>query len=90
MIKLGLRYDYTRRKVQTPEEPPAFLDELLAKVAQFPECQVRNFKQIGINEYAVGAGIGWHPGQGLGASVARLRASVRVYSQRRRSSTVAA
>jgi alkylated DNA repair dioxygenase AlkB len=39
---------------------PAFLDSLSVRVAQFAGYEVQNFKQIGINEYKAGAGIGWH------------------------------
>jgi alkylated DNA repair dioxygenase AlkB len=60
VLSFGLRYDYTRREVQASAAPPEFLGSLLKKVAQFANHQVHEFKQIGINEYRAGAGIGWH------------------------------
>lgn len=60
VVSFGLRYDYNRREVRAADDPPTFLDKLRIKVAQFTGCEVHDFKQIGINEYAAGAGIGWH------------------------------
>jgi hypothetical protein len=60
VISFGLRYDYTRRTVETATELPSFLENLRAKAAQFAVCSVNDFKQTGINEYPPGAGIGWH------------------------------
>jgi alkylated DNA repair dioxygenase AlkB len=60
VVSFGLRYDYSLREVRTAEDPPAFLGNLRAKIARFTGYQVLDFKQIGINEYRSGAGIGWH------------------------------
>src|ERR1700691_3096984 len=60
VASFGLRYDYSRRRVELAEEPPPFLEALLAKVAGFAGRQREDFRQIGINEYTPGAGIGWH------------------------------
>lgn len=56
----GLRYDYARRGLQLADSPPCFLEPLLIKVAEFAGHAPQDFRQIGINEYRPGAGIGWH------------------------------
>lgn len=60
VISFGLRYDYTRRTVESASEFPSFLLELRFKVAEFAGRDVNEFQQAGINEYRPGAGIGWH------------------------------
>lgn len=60
VISFGLRYDYSRRTVETASGFPSFLEELRAKVAEFAGRGVNEFRQAGINEYRPGAGIGWH------------------------------
>lgn len=55
-----LCYDYSRRGVQAAGEPPAFLDNLHVKVAQFAGHEIHEFRQISINEYKSGAGTGRH------------------------------
>jgi alkylated DNA repair dioxygenase AlkB len=49
-----------RRAVENAEEPPEFLDDLRRKVADFAARAADKFRQIGVNEYRPGAGIGWH------------------------------
>jgi alkylated DNA repair dioxygenase AlkB len=56
----GLRYDFTRRSVETADQFPSFLAGLREKVAKFAGRPVDDFKQGGVNEYPPGAGIGWH------------------------------
>lgn len=56
----GFRYDYGRGGVEPAEAPPPFLDALRKKVAEFAGHAAEEFRQIGINEYRPGAGIGWH------------------------------
>lgn len=60
VASFGLRYDYSRRKVELAEEPPSFIKAVLPKIATFAGMQSEDFRQIGINEYSPGAGIGWH------------------------------
>jgi alkylated DNA repair dioxygenase AlkB len=60
VISFGLRYDYSRRTVETASDFPSFLVELRGKVAEFAGLSVNEFRQAGINEYQPGAGIGWH------------------------------
>ncbi len=60
VLSFGLRYDYSRRGVKVAAEPLPFLDALRSKVAEFAGQSARSFRQIGINEYRPGAGIGWH------------------------------
>jgi alkylated DNA repair dioxygenase AlkB len=56
----GLRYDFSRRSVETAEPFPSFLADLRNKVAKFAGRAVGEFQQGGVNEYPPGAGIGWH------------------------------
>ncbi len=60
VISFGLKYDYTRRAVAKASEMPSFLNDLLPRVAEFAGCETAAFRQIGVNEYSPGAGIGWH------------------------------
>jgi alkylated DNA repair dioxygenase AlkB len=60
VVSFGLKYDYSRRSVETATQMPAFLDDLLVRVADFAGIDANAFRQIGINEYPPGAGIGWH------------------------------
>jgi alkylated DNA repair dioxygenase AlkB len=39
---------------------PSFLDDLLNRAASFAGCEKDAFRQVGVNEYRAGAGIGWH------------------------------
>lgn len=60
VLSFGLRYDYSRREVELAAQPPAFLDGLRSRVADFAGRKPEEIRQIGINEYRPGAGIGWH------------------------------
>jgi alkylated DNA repair dioxygenase AlkB len=60
VISFGLRYDYARRTVADADEFPSFLTELRSRVAAFAARPVDEFQQCGVNQYPVGAGIGWH------------------------------
>jgi alkylated DNA repair dioxygenase AlkB len=60
VISFGLRYDYSRRKVEPASEFPSFLNELRVKAAEFAGRSANEFRQAGVNEYGPGAGIGWH------------------------------
>ena len=60
IVSFGLRYDYSRRAVEQAIEMPAFLDDLLVRVAELAGCEPDAFQQVGVNEYRPGAGIGWH------------------------------
>jgi alkylated DNA repair dioxygenase AlkB len=60
VISFGLKYDYSRRSVERASEMPAFLGDLLIRVANFAGTDPKAFRQVGVGEYPVGAGIGWH------------------------------
>ena len=60
VASFGLRYDYARRGLELADSPPPFLEALLTKVAEFAGHAAADFRQVGINEYRPGAGIGWH------------------------------
>src|ERR1700730_14547656 len=55
----GLRYDFSRRSVETADQFPSFLADLRKRVAKFAGRRVDEFRQIGVNQYPPGAGIGW-------------------------------
>jgi alkylated DNA repair dioxygenase AlkB len=74
VVSFGLRYDYGRRAIELADQPPAFLERLRTKIAEFARRPADEFKQIGVNEYRLGAGIGWHKdkpqfGEVLGVSI---------------------
>ena len=60
VVSFGLEYDYSRRSVEPAAEMPSFLDDLLARAAEFAGCEKNAFRQVGVNEYRPGAGVGWH------------------------------
>jgi alkylated DNA repair dioxygenase AlkB len=60
VINFGFKYDFTRRFVEKADGVPQFLHELLGRAAEFAGNNQDAFQQVGINEYQVGAGIGWH------------------------------
>lgn len=60
VVSFGLQYDYTRHSVEIASQMPAFLDDLLLRVAEFAGQEANAFQQVGVNEYRPGAGIGWH------------------------------
>jgi alkylated DNA repair dioxygenase AlkB len=60
VVSFGLKYDYSHRSVETADEMPAFLEDLLHRAAEFAGCDATAFQQVGVNEYRPGAGIGWH------------------------------
>jgi alkylated DNA repair dioxygenase AlkB len=60
VLSFGLRYDYSRGSVEQASEMPGFLDDLLVRVGKFAGYEVDAFRQVGVNEYRPGAGIGWH------------------------------
>ena len=60
VTSFGLRYDYSRRFVETADQFPSFLTGLRHKVAKFARRGVDEFQQGGVNQYPPGAGIGWH------------------------------
>jgi alkylated DNA repair dioxygenase AlkB len=59
-VSFGLRYNYDQREIQSAPQIPTFLDDLRAKAAAFANRSAHEMKQVGINEYRPGAGIGWH------------------------------
>jgi alkylated DNA repair dioxygenase AlkB len=60
VINFGFKYDFTRRFGEKADGIPQFLNELLGRAAEFAGNNQDAFQQVGINEYQVGAGIGWH------------------------------
>lgn len=60
VVSFGYRYDYDRRAVVEAAPFPSFLEPLRRKVAALFDRPAESFRQILINEYRPGAGIGWH------------------------------
>jgi alkylated DNA repair dioxygenase AlkB len=60
VASFGLQYDYSRRSVEPAGAMPAFLNDLLLRVAEFAGSDAGAFQQVGVNEYRPGAAIGWH------------------------------
>ena len=60
VINFGLKYDFSHRSIQPAGDLPAFLNDLLSRAASFAGCEVEAIRQVGVNQYGIGAGIGWH------------------------------
>jgi alkylated DNA repair dioxygenase AlkB len=60
VVSFGYRYDYDRRAVVEAAPFPSFLGSLRRKVAETFGRPADAFRQVLINEYRPGAGIGWH------------------------------
>ena len=60
VVSFGYRYDYDRRAVVEAAPFPSFLVSLRRKVAAIFDRPADAFRQVLINEYRPGAGIGWH------------------------------
>jgi len=60
VVSFGYRYDYGSRSVVEAAPFPAFLVSLRRKIAAVFGRPEEAFRQVLINEYRPGAGIGWH------------------------------
>src|SRR6202042_2173462 len=60
VVSFGYRYDYDRRAVAEAERIPSFLIPLRRKAGAIFGRREETFRQVLINEYRPGAGIGWH------------------------------
>jgi alkylated DNA repair dioxygenase AlkB len=60
VVGFGWRYDYDRRAMVEAPPIPAFLEPLREKISKAFDRPAGAFRQILINEYRAGAGIGWH------------------------------
>jgi len=60
VVNFGFRYNFNQRSVEQAETIPPFLRDLLIRAAAFAEQDHDAIRQVGINEYRTGAGIGWH------------------------------
>ncbi|MEN5146501.1 alpha-ketoglutarate-dependent dioxygenase AlkB [Brevundimonas diminuta] len=56
----GRRYDHERRRLAMAERWPDFLKALLRRLTRQLDLGEEAFVQALVNEYAPGAGIGWH------------------------------
>jgi alkylated DNA repair dioxygenase AlkB len=56
----GWRYDYAGGQLRDSEPIPPFLLPLRARAAAFASVKPESLQQVLINQYAPGAGIGWH------------------------------
>jgi alkylated DNA repair dioxygenase AlkB len=60
VVGFGYRYDYSTRTVRPAPDIPDFLQPLRRRVGAFAGVEAEAFQQVLINEYRLGAGIGWH------------------------------
>jgi alkylated DNA repair dioxygenase AlkB len=60
VVSFGWRYDYAGATLRPSDPIPTFLLRLRAQAADFAGLEAGALQQILINEYAPGAGIGWH------------------------------
>lgn len=69
VVSFGWRYDYAGATLQPSEDIPPFLLPLRGRAAAFAGVSADELQQILINEYAPGAGIGWHRDRPMFADV---------------------
>jgi alkylated DNA repair dioxygenase AlkB len=60
VISFGWRYDFSSAVLQPSNQIPPFLLSLRERAAGFANIPSDTLEQVLINEYAPGAGIGWH------------------------------
>jgi alkylated DNA repair dioxygenase AlkB len=60
VVSFGWRYDYSAARLRPSDELPSFLLPLRTQAAAFAGIAAEDLEQVLINEYASGAGIGWH------------------------------
>lgn len=60
VVSFGWRYDFSGRTLHNSDPIPPFLLPLRERAAEFAGVSEDGLQQILINEYAPGAGIGWH------------------------------
>ena len=60
VVYFGWRYDFNHARLSRAEPIPAFLDPLREKAAAFAGLHPDRLEHVLVNEYAPGAGIGWH------------------------------
>ena len=60
VVSFGWRYDYASRALCDADPIPSFLLALRSAAAAFAGVSADSLQQILVNEYAPGAGIGWH------------------------------
>ena len=60
VVAFGWRYDYSGGALRAAPPIPDFLLALRATVARFAQLPETGLQQVLINEYASGAGVGWH------------------------------
>lgn len=56
----GRRYDVARQGLEAADPWPDFLQRLLSRLTERLGLEAEAFEQALVNEYAPGAGIGWH------------------------------
>ena len=59
VVGFGFRYDYSRREVVEAPPVPDFLEPLRQRIGEAFDRPPETFEQVLINEYRLGAGIGW-------------------------------
>lgn len=60
VVSFGWRYDFNEGGLKRAEPFPEWLQQLAARAAAFAGVEPGAFAHALINEYAPGAGIGWH------------------------------
>jgi alkylated DNA repair dioxygenase AlkB len=60
VVYYGWRYNFDQRELDKAEDIPPFLLDVRELAADFAGLNPTDLQQVLINEYAPGAGIGWH------------------------------
>jgi len=75
VVSFGWRYDYGARSLRDSDPIPCFLLPLRDQAAAFAGVSPDSLQQILINEYAPGAGIGWHRDRAMFSDVVAVSLS---------------
>lgn len=84
IVSFGWKYDFDRKTLRESSLLPDFLMPLRETAAAFAGVAVEDLQQVLINEYDVGAGVGWHRDKGMFEDVIGISLSARATFRFRR------
>lgn len=60
VVHFGMTYHYAERTARPTENPPGFINPLMARVSQILAIDKREIAEILLTQYPTSSGIGWH------------------------------
>jgi len=75
IVSFGWKYDFDQKALRASKPLPDFLLPLREVAAAFAGVASGDLQQVLINEYDVGAGVGWHRDKGMFADVVGISLS---------------